>query len=81
MADVPRIVTVDEVRARGVSAEVCDADIIGAIIRSQEFVETFTRRRFTPVDLTIDMDGPGSDILSAGRNIFSSPFRSYPSAF
>ena len=62
-ADTPRYCTVAELRARGVPLTITNQQISDAIVRSQEFIDNYTRQRFSPVSLIIDMDGSGDSDL------------------
>jgi hypothetical protein len=59
--DSPRYATIQDLRDRGVPLTVTDQTISDAIVRSQEFIDLYTRQRFSPVGLIIDMDGSGDD--------------------
>lgn len=61
MSDSARYCTVENLKDRGVSAS--DADILASILRAQEWIDDYCRQKFSSVELSIDMDGSGHDVL------------------
>lgn len=65
-------ITVEDVRATGLSVETADDDAVAAALEMwQAFLERACRQWFEPRDLTLDIDGTDSDTLHFGVPIIS----------
>ena len=64
-------VTVDQLRAEGVSADLSDARLHVLIQRASTMIDNWTHRWFVPREMTLLLDGKGSDILQIGPPIIA----------